>query len=55
MLRYQFVMFLHILEIELRGGSTSLEGNVYINGKPVCDDKWDLNDAKVACRMLGYV
>ena len=30
------------------------EGNVYIDGKPICDDGWDKNAAIVACRMLGY-
>ena len=42
-------------KIELRGGSSPAEGNVFMNGKPVCDDMWDKNDATVACRMLGYV
>ena len=41
--------------IELRGGSSRRKGNVYINGKPVCDDMWDKKDATVACRMLGWV
>ena len=42
-------------KIELRGGSRRTEGNVFVNGKPVCDDMWDKKDATVACRMLGFV
>lgn len=41
-------------KIELKGGSSPIEGNVFVNGKPVCDDLWDDDDATVACRMLGY-
>ena len=36
------------------GGSSESEGNVLINGQPICDDYWDSNDATVVCRMLGY-
>merc|ERR1712106_380323 len=43
-----------VSKIELKGGRVPGEGNVFVNGKPVCDDKWDKNDATVACRMLGY-
>ena len=42
-----------IPDIELKGGSSS-EGNVFVYGKPVCDDYWGRRDADVACRMLGY-
>ena len=39
---------------ELRNGGSSSEGNLYVNGQPVCDDYWDNADARVTCRMLGY-
>ena len=37
--------------VELRNGSNPREGNLFINGEPVCDDYWDMTDANVACRM----
>ena len=29
------------------------QGNFYIGGYPVCDDRWDIENARVVCRMLG--
>ena len=46
--------FQNLLLSGLIGGITDSEGNLFIDGKPVCDDYWDLNDAKVACRQLGF-
>ena len=37
----------------LVNGETS-SGNLYVNDKPVCDDYWDIDDAHVACRSMGY-
>ena len=29
-------------------------GNVYINSRPVCDDRWGIQCARVVCKMFGY-
>ena len=47
------------MEVRFGGSSNPYEGYVELNingrgWKGVCDDKFDLNDAHVVCRMAGY-
>ena len=42
------------VSIKLIGGESEEQGNVYVDGKPVCDDGWNINAGQVACRQLGY-
>ena len=45
-------------EIRLRGGAYSSEGRIEIfKGREwmtVCDDGWDINNAHVVCKQLGF-
>jgi len=41
-------------DVKLIGGSGPHEGNIFVDGLPVCDDHHDAENALVVCRMLGY-
>lgn len=39
---------------ELRNGTRASEGNVYLNGQPICHNHWNTEDASIVCSVLGY-
>jgi len=46
------------VDLRLSGGAGDYEGNVEVlykgEWKYICDDRWDLRDAKVVCRLLNF-
>ena len=42
------------ISFENPGRNSSVEGTIYLRGRPICDDGFGMNEAKVACKMAGY-
>ena len=43
-----------VRKTEINLGARVTKGNVYLDGKPICDMGWTLEDATVVCRWINH-